>query len=71
MPYSENKIHQQNIIVAEFQKQVAYSAAAGNAASIKAADLAYFRSLRSSAIANNCSPAQFQAALRELGTTGS
>jgi hypothetical protein len=70
MPYSENKTHQANIVAAEFQRQIAYAAAAGSASAIKSADLAYFRSLRASAIANNCSPAQFQSALVELGTAG-
>jgi hypothetical protein len=75
MSYSDNKAHQANIISAEAQKQIAYAAATGTAAmiaaSVKAADIAYHRSLRASAIANGCSPVSDSNALRELGTTGS
>jgi hypothetical protein len=68
--YSENATHRVNLISYETTRQAAITAAAGSAGAIKNADIAYHRSARSSAIANNCSPAQFTDALRELGTGG-
>jgi hypothetical protein len=70
MPYSENATHQANLQSYEQIKQVAITAAAGNAASIKAAEISYYRSARSSAIANACGVTQFIDALHELGTGG-
>jgi hypothetical protein len=68
MPYKTGvKAHDDNLAAAEGVRQVAIVAAAGSVASIKAADIAYHRSARTSAIANGCSPSQFADALRELG----
>jgi hypothetical protein len=68
--YSENSVHRTNLASYEATQQAAISAAAGNAASIKAANIAFHRSARASAIANSCSPSQFTDALKELGTGG-
>jgi hypothetical protein len=68
--YSENSTHRQNLLNAENTRTAAYVAAAGNQASIKAADIAYARSALSSAKANNCGVSQWQDMLRELGVTG-
>jgi hypothetical protein len=65
--YSENAAHKATLISLEAAKQQSIGAAAGNAAAIKNAELAYFRGARASALQNNCSPAQFSVALHELG----
>jgi hypothetical protein len=69
--YSENASHKATLVSLEAQRQASVAAAAGNAAQIKTAEISYFRSARASAINNNCSPAQFTNALRELGILGS
>jgi hypothetical protein len=70
MPYSENPTMQAALQNFEMIKQTAIQAAAGNAASIRAAEISYFRSARASAIANACGMTQFTDALHELGTGG-
>jgi hypothetical protein len=65
--FSENAAHKATLISLEAAKQQSVAAAAGNTTAIKNAELAYFRGARASAIANNCSPAQFLTALQELG----
>jgi hypothetical protein len=68
--HSENATHRANLAAYEAVRQAAVSAAAGNAGAIKSAEISYFRSARSSAIANACSTSQFTDALRELGVGG-
>jgi|RhiMetdeSRZDD1v2_1073273.scaffolds.fasta_scaffold165827_4 hypothetical protein len=63
---SGNKTHDQNCNLAEALRQVSVTAAAGNAATIKAAELAFFRTCRDSALANGCSPSVFIQAIRSL-----
>ena len=67
---SGNRTHDATCLLAEGTMQVAVAAAAGNQASMNAATIAYFRTLRSSAIANGVGAEQFSSALRELGTGG-
>jgi hypothetical protein len=67
--HSDNATHRANLLSYEAARQAAY-AADSSAAAIKAAELAFYRSARSSAIANNCSPSQFTVALVQLGTGG-
>jgi len=64
--HSNNATHRADMIAYEATRQTAVAAAAGSASGIKAAEIAFFQSARSSAIANNCSPSQFIAALREI-----
>jgi hypothetical protein len=66
--YSENVTHRTNLASYEAVRQSAIAAAAGNAAQIKTAELAFYRSALTSAFANSCGPAQFTTALKELGT---
>jgi hypothetical protein len=68
--FSENSTHLANLRAAELTRQIAYAAAGGSQSAITAADIAFYRSARASAIANNCGVAQFVDALRELGTGG-
>jgi hypothetical protein len=63
---SGNKAHDQNCNLAETTRQVAVAAAAGNQATIKAAEITFFRTCRDSAIANGCSPSVFINAIRSL-----
>ena len=70
-PYSENSSHRATLLSLEAQRQASVVAAAGNAGAIKTAEISFYRSARASAISNNCSPAQFTNALRELGILGS
>ena len=68
--YSDNATHRANLLAAENTRNAAYIAAAGNQASIKAADMVYARAALASAKANNCGVSQWQDMLRELGVTG-
>ena len=68
--YSENATHRAALLAAENTRNASYAAAAGNQASIKAADIAYARAALASAKANNCGVSQWQDMLRELGVTG-
>ena len=68
--YSDNPTHRANLLAAENTRNASYAAAAGNQASIKAADIAYARSALVSAKANACGVSQWQDMLRELGQTG-
>jgi hypothetical protein len=67
--YSENTTHRANILAAEMTRQVAVAGAA-NQAAVRTAEIAFYRTCRTSAIANSCSPAQWISALQELGTGG-
>jgi len=64
--YSENGTHRQNILNAERTRQAAVVAGATQA-SVNAAELAFYRSCLSSAIANNCGATDFIMALKALG----
>jgi len=67
--YSENATHRANLLAAEQVRQAA-AVPGATMAQLKAADIAFFRTARASAIANGCGVAQFVAALYELGTGG-
>jgi hypothetical protein len=71
MSFNENKAHQANMVSYELTKQIAVAAAAGSASGIRAAELAFYRSARASAIANGISPVFASNALREMGVGGS
>ncbi len=67
---SENATHRAKIVNAETVRQAAVQAVGATPATIKAAEIAFFRTLRASAISNNVSPHQFIIALQELGVGG-
>jgi len=64
-----NKAHDDACDVAESTRQSAITATTTQA-NARTAEITYYRALKASAIANNCSPAQFTTALMELGTGG-
>jgi hypothetical protein len=66
---SGNATHDANCLQAEGVRQAAIAVATTQSAA-KAADIAAFRTMLASAIANTCGPTQFINALRELGTGG-
>jgi len=68
---SGNRVHDQNCNAAEMTRQVSVAAAGNSQTSVRNAEIVYYRACRASAIANGLSPAQFIAALQELGTGGS
>jgi hypothetical protein len=78
-----NPAHDANLIVAEQQRQSAVAATiAANfgesgpqvlldvTRALKASDVAYYRAVKASCIANNCSPSAAISALISLGTGG-
>jgi hypothetical protein len=67
---SENSTHRATVLAAELTRQNALQAAGATTASIKAAEIAFYRTCRASAIANGLSPHQFIMALDELGVGG-
>ena len=64
-----NVTHDNNIIAAEGVRQQAM-VGTPSAATAKAADIAFFRAGRASALANGVGPTEFIRALMELGTGG-
>jgi hypothetical protein len=66
--YSENATHRANLLAAEGIRQAACAGA--TAAAIKTAEIAFYRTCVTSALANGCDAAQFQTALQELGVGG-
>jgi hypothetical protein len=64
-----NKTHDAAMQTAEATRQLAQVPGASQA-TLKAADVQYFRSARASAIANGIQPGFAIAALQELGTGG-
>jgi hypothetical protein len=68
--YSENATHRAKVLSAEIVRQAALQAAGATTASIKAAEIAFYRTCRASAISNSLSPHQFIQALFELGVGG-
>jgi hypothetical protein len=69
MSYSENASHRAALQAAELTRQ-ASSPPGASQATVKAADIAYYRACVTSALANGVTPQQFMTALRELGTGG-
>jgi hypothetical protein len=65
--YSENKTHRANIAAAEGVRQASVSAAVGNQASVKSAELTFARTVFASAVANNCGTSTWTTMLAELG----
>jgi hypothetical protein len=66
-----NRAHAAACAASEATRQVSVSAAGNNQASVRAADIAYYRACLASAITNKCSTDAFITALKELGTGGS
>jgi hypothetical protein len=67
--WHDNSTHRANLLAAEQTRQAAVTPTATRAA-VLAADIAYYRTCYATAIANGVSGAQFEYALRELGTGG-
>jgi hypothetical protein len=67
---TENASHRATVLAAEVTRQAALQAAGATTASIKAAEISFFRTCRKSAIQNSLSPHQFVEALYELGVGG-
>lgn len=63
-----NKTHDDAVTTAEGLRQTA--AAGATQAATKTADIAAYRAMLASALANNCGATTFITALRELGTGG-
>jgi hypothetical protein len=70
IPYSSSTAHNSAAYMAELTRQNAIAAAAGNQASIIAADVAYHRAIAKSALASGVSASVSLSALRALGVTG-
>jgi len=68
--HSENATHRAAMLAAEVVRQAAVQAAGATTASIKAAEITFYRTCRASALSNGCSPHQFTEALFELGACG-
>ena len=64
--HSENATHKTNLINAERTRQAAITASSLQSA-VTSADITFYRSCLSSAIANNCNPSAFTEALYALG----
>jgi hypothetical protein len=67
---TENSTHRATVLAAEVTRQAAVQAVGATTASIKAAEIAFYRTCRKSAISNALSPHQFVEALYELGVGG-
>ena len=68
--YSENATHRANCLASEVTRQAALQAAGATTASIKAAEIAHYRTCLSSARTTGVSGHQFSQALYELGQGG-
>jgi hypothetical protein len=66
---TSNDTHNTTVNVAEGSRQAAVMAATTQAQA-KAADIAFYRVARASALANNCGVSAFIQALHSLGTGG-
>jgi hypothetical protein len=64
------KAHDDACAAAEGVRQVAVVAAAGNVASVRSAEVTYFKACKASALANGVSPSAFTYALISLFQTG-
>jgi hypothetical protein len=67
---SDNKAHAATCQAAEMSRQVSVSAAGGNAASIRSAEIIYYRAVVASCVANGLPSTNFEQALRDLGCPG-
>jgi len=67
---TDHAVHRATCLTAEVTRQAAVQATGATTASIKAAEIAFYRTCRSSAITNGLSPHQFIEALFELGQGG-
>jgi hypothetical protein len=65
----DNQTHKTTVSVAEGQRQVAVAAAATQAA-VNTAEISFYRTCRTSALANSVSHVVYADALRALGTGG-
>jgi hypothetical protein len=66
-PKTGNKTHDDTCLQAEMTRQVAVAAAGNNQATVTAAEIAYYKTLRDSAFNNGLPHADFVQALRNLG----
>ena len=66
----ENRQHNDTCNLSEGTRQGAVATAAGNQATVKAAEISFYRACLASAIANGCQPGVFIRALMDLGTGG-
>jgi hypothetical protein len=64
------KNHDDACSAAESQRQATVLLAGGNMASVRAAEVTYFKACKASALANGVSPSTFTDALRTLLQTG-
>ena len=67
---SGNKTHDDTCVLAEGARQQAVGVAGVSQATVRTAEIAFYRALMASAVANGLPSAQFGAALRDLGTGG-
>lgn len=65
---SGNKTHDDTVRTAEGARQVAVAGA--TQATVKAAEITFYRAAKASALANGASPSNFTRALLDLGTGG-
>ena len=68
---SGNRVHDDACNLSEMTRQGAVATAAGNQATVKAAEIVHYRACVASALANGCSPGASIRALMDLGTGGS
>lgn len=66
---SGNKTHDDTVRAAEGSRQAAAVAGASQA-TVRSAEIVFYRSVLASALANGCSPSAAVRALQELGTGG-
>jgi hypothetical protein len=67
---SGNAVHDDACAAADSTRSAVLATPGVTPAQAKAADIAAYRAIRASALANNCGVTQFVNALRELGTGG-
>jgi hypothetical protein len=68
MPYKSGvKPHDDTVLAAEGVRQTATAAAGASMSAIRTADIAFYRTCYSSAVANSISPSVFSQALFSLG----
>lgn len=66
----ENRVHNDTCNLSEGTRQGACAAAAGNQATVKAAEIIFYRACLASALANGVQSGAFVRALQDLGTGG-
>jgi len=61
---NDDKVHQETVRLAEMTRQVAVTAAGGNQATVKAAEIAFYRACVASCLARGLSSSVFTQTLR-------